>query len=186
MVSATTATRLKRSVFSTPSGNLKGTVAVTADSTTVTGTGTLFDIQMQVGDTITVNGESKRVATITSNTVIVTGEKFLAAASSQTYAREWEYRGAFNEGPPTTSSFADNRDMANDEIHVALVDEDGEWTGTKGEVIEAPATLSVASGARDDQGEDVFYKHYINKLSSYICSYGVHKPSFHQNFHNRQ
>ena len=167
-VSATTATRLKRSVFSTPSSHLKGTVAVTADSTTVTGTGTLFDIQMQVGDTITVNGESKRVATITSNTVIVTSEKFLAAASSQAYAREWEYRGAFNEGPPTTSSFADNRDMANDEIHVALVDEDGEWTGTKGEVIEAHANLSVASGAKDDQGEDVFYKNYINKFSSYI------------------
>ena len=167
-VSATTFTRLKRSVFSTPSSHLKGTVAVTADSTTVTGTGTLFDIQMQVGDTITVNGESKRVATITSNTVIVTSEKFLAAASSQAYSREWEYRGAFNEGPPTTSSFADNRDMANDEIHVALVDEDGEWTGTKGEVIEAHANLSVASGARDDQGEDVFYKNYINKFSSYI------------------
>ena len=167
-VSATTFTRLKRSVFSTPSSHLKGTVAVTADSTTVTGTGTLFDIQMQVGDTITVNGESKRVATITSNTVIVTSEKFLAAASSQAYSREWEYRGAFNEGPPTTSSFADNRDMANDEIHVALVDEDGEWTGTKGEVLEAHANLSVASGARDDQGEDVFYKNYINKFSSYI------------------
>ena len=167
-VSATTATRLKRSVFSTPSGNLKGTVAVTADSTTVTGTGTLFDIQMQVGDTITVNGESKRVATITSNTVIVTSEKFLAAASSQAYSREWEYRGAFNEGPPTTSSYATDKGVTNDEIHVAVIDEDGDWAGTKGEVIEAHANLSVASGARDDQGEDVFYKNYINKFSSYI------------------
>ena len=167
-VTATTATRLKRSVFSTPSGNLKGTVAVTADSTTVTGTGTLFDIQMQVGDTITVNGESKRVATITSNTVIVTSEKFLAAASSQAYSREWEYRGAFNEGPPTTSSYATDKGVTNDEIHVAVIDEDGDWAGTKGEVIEAHANLSVASGARDDQGEDVFYKNYINKFSSYI------------------
>ena len=167
-VTATTATRLKRSVFSTPSGNLKGTVAVTADSTTVTGSGTLFDIQVQVGDTITVNGESKRVATITSNTVIVTSEKFLATASSQAYSREWEYRGAFNEGPPTTSSYATDKGVTNDEIHVAVIDEDGDWAGTKGEVIEAHANLSVASGARDDQGEDVFYKNYINKFSSYI------------------
>tara|TARA_Y100001963_G_scaffold13345_1_gene16674 strand:+ start:12649 stop:14928 length:2280 start_codon:yes stop_codon:yes gene_type:complete len=167
-VSATTATRIKRSAFSTPSGQMKGTVEVTADSTTVTGTGTLFDIQMTVGDTITVNGESKRVKTITSNTVIVTEEKFLAAASSQAYSREWEYKGAFNEGPPTTSAFADNRDMANDEIHIAVVDEDGEWTGTKGEVLEAWGNLSVASGAKDDQGEDVFYKNYINKFSAYM------------------
>ena len=167
-VSATTATRIKRSVFSTPSGHMKGTVAVTADSTTVTGTGTLFDIQMTVGDTITINGESKRVKTITSNTVIVTEEKFLATAATQAFSREWEYKGAFNEGPPTTSAFADNRDMANDEIHVAVIDEDGEWTGTKGEVLEAWGNLSVASAAKDDQGEDVFYKNYINKYSAYM------------------
>ena len=167
-VSATTATRVKRSPFSQASSQLKGTVAVTADSTTVTGTGTLFDIQMTVGDTIVVNGESKRVKTITSNTVIVTEQKFLAAASSQAYGREWEYKGAFSEGAPTTSAYADDKGVKNDEIHIAVVDEDGEWTGTKGEVLEAHSNLSVASGARDDQGEDVFYKNYINKFSSYM------------------
>jgi len=167
-VSATTAARVKRSPFSQASSQMKGTVAVTADSTTVTGTGTLFDIQMTVGDTIVVNGESKRVNSITSNTVLVTEQKFLAAASSQAYGREWEYKGAFSEGAPTTSAYADNKGVKNDEIHIAVVDEDGEWTGTKGEVLEAHGNLSVASGARDDQGEDVFYKNYINKFSSYM------------------
>ena len=57
---------------------MKGTVAVTADSTTVTGTGTLFDSQFIVGDKITINGETKKVKTLTSNTVIVTDKKFLA------------------------------------------------------------------------------------------------------------
>jgi hypothetical protein len=37
--------------------------------------------------------------------------------------------------------------MSLDEIHVAVVDEDGDWTGTVGEVLEAHANLSVASGA---------------------------------------
>ena len=162
------ATLQKRSAFSTSSTFMKGTVAVTADSATVTGTGTLLDVQYSVGDTITVNGESKRVKTLTSNTVIVTSEKFLISATAQGHSREWEYKGAFAEGPPTTSAYAADKNMSLDEIHVAVIDEDGDWTGSVGEVLEAHANLSVANGAKDSQGEDVFYKNYINKTSRYI------------------
>ena len=162
------ATLQKRSAFSTSSTFMKGTVAVTADSATVTGTGTLLDVQYSVGDTITINGESKRVKTLTSNTVIVTSEKFLISATAQGHSREWEYKGAFAEGPPTTSAYAADKDMSLDEIHVAVIDEDGDWSGAKGEVLEAHANLSVANGAKDSQGEDVFYKNYINKTSRYI------------------
>ena len=162
------ATLQKRSAFSTSSTFMKGTVAVTADSATVTGTGTLLDVQYSVGDTITVNGESKRVKTLTSNTVIVTSEKFLISATAQGHSREWEYKGAFAEGPPTTSAYAADKDMSLDEIHVAVIDEDGDWTGSVGEVLEAHPNLSVANGAKDSQGEDVFYKNYINKTSRYI------------------
>jgi len=158
----------KRSAFSTSSTHMKGTVAVTADSATVTGTDTLLDAQYSVGDTIVVNGESKRVKTITSNTVLTTSENFLIAATAQGHQREWEYKGAFAEGPPTTSAYATDKSMSLDEIHVAVIDEDGDWTGTVGEVIEAHANLSVASGAKDIQGEDVFYKNYINRNSKYI------------------
>ena len=161
-------TRRKRSAFSTSSTFLKGTVAVAADAATVTGTGTLFDSQLVVGDTITINGESKRVKTITSNVAIVTSENFLITATAQTYTREWEYKGAFAEGPPTTSAYATDKQMSLDEIHVAVVDEDGDWSGSIGEVLEAHANLSVASGAKDTQGEDVFYKNYVNKTSRYI------------------
>ena len=167
-VDATTATRQKRSAFSTSSTFMKGTVSVTADSATVTGVGTLLDSQYVVGDTITVNGESKRVKTITSNTVLTTSDNFLITAATQGHQREWEYKGAFPEGPPTTSAYATDKNMALDEIHVAVIDEDGDWTGSVGEVIEAHANLSVATGAKDSQGEDVFYKNYINKNSRYL------------------
>ena len=167
-VTATTATRIKRSAFSTVSTYIKGTAVTTADSTTVTGTGTLFDKQFVVGDTIIIGGESHRVNAITSNTVITTSTKFNSTNSGAVVAREWEYKGAFNEGAPTTSAHADDKAMAQDEIHVVVVDEDGEWSGTIGEVLEAWGNLSVATGARDDQGEDVFYKNYINKYSEYM------------------
>ena len=158
----------KRSAFHTIASNLKGTVAVTADSTTVTGTGTLFSSQFIVGDKITINGETRKVKTLTSNTVIVTDTKFLTAASAQTYTRDWEYAGAFPEGPPTTSTHAADKLMALDEIHIAVVDEDGEWTGNAGEVVESHANLSVAKGARDNQGEDIYYKNWINAKSKFM------------------
>ena len=166
--SGAAAVRQKRSAFHTIASNLKGTVAVTADSTTVTGTGTLFSSQFIVGDKITINGETKKVKTITSATVIVTDTKFLTAASAQTYTRDWEFAGAFPEGPPTTSTHAADKLMALDEIHVAVVDEDGDWTGTIGEVVEAHANLSVAKGARDNQGEDIYYKNWINAKSKFM------------------
>ena len=161
-------TRQKRSVFSTPSAHMKGTVAVTADSATVTGVTTMFDSQFIVGDKIVINGETRRVKTITSNTVIVCDSNFLNTAATQTYTRDWEYKHAFAEGPPTTSTHAADKSMSLDEIHIAVADEDGEWTGTVGEVLEAHANLSVASGARDDQGEDIYYKNWINKYSRYM------------------
>ena len=166
--SGVSAIRQKRSAFSTPSTHTVGTVVVTADSSTVTGTGTKFSAQVAVGDTIIINGESHRVKTITSDTVIVTDTKFLAAASTVAYSRDWEYKGAFPEGPPTTSAWATDRNMQYDEMHVAIADEDGDWTGTKGEVIEAWANLSAASPAKSSEGEDINYKNYINKNSRYI------------------
>jgi hypothetical protein len=119
-------------------------------------------------DSIVIGAETRRVKTLTSNTVMVTDTKWQATQATTTYKREWEYKGAFAEGAPTTSAWATDKLMSNDEIHVAVVDEDGDWTGSIGEVLEAHANLSVASGAKDVQGEDVFYKNYINKNSRYL------------------
>ena len=146
----------------------KGTAAVTLNSATVTGTGTLFTTQFVVGDSIVIGAETRRVKTLTSNTVMVTDTKWQATQATTTYKREWEYKGAFSEGPPTTSSHAEDKLMSLDEVHVAVVDEDGDWSGTAGYVIEKWANLSVASGARDDQGEDIFYKNWLNKYSKYV------------------
>ena len=158
----------KRSAFSTSSTFIKGTAATTADANTVTGTGTLFTTQFTVGDSVVIEGETHRVATISSNVAMTTSTKFNSTNSGAAIAREWEYKGAFNEGAPTTSAHSEDKGMRDDEIHIAVVDEDGEWTGTVGEVLEAHPNLSVASGARDTQGEDVFYKNYINKFSEYM------------------
>lgn len=58
-----------------------GTAAVTAGSTTVTGTGTAFATELAVGDEITINGERKIVKDIASTTSLTVTEAFAAAAS---------------------------------------------------------------------------------------------------------
>ena len=68
---------------------MKGTVAVTADSATVTGSGTVLNAQCIVGDKLTINGETRRIKSITSNTVVTCDTNFLNTASAQTYTREW-------------------------------------------------------------------------------------------------
>jgi len=49
---------------------LTGTVSSNTTANTVTGTGTIFDQELLENDFITVNGESKQVATITSPTTL--------------------------------------------------------------------------------------------------------------------
>lgn len=162
------ATRLVRSGFSEQASQMIGTVETSSSNTTVTGTTTLFEVQMNVGDVITVNGESRKVASIASNTVLTVDSSFLEGASAQTYSRTWEYNSSIAAGAPGTSAFAEARDYSYDEIHLVIVDEDGNWSGTKGEVIEVHPNLSVASNAKSPEGEDVYYKNYVNKNSKYV------------------
>jgi len=59
-----------------------GTVTVTADSPTITGSGTNFIGELAVGDKVTVNGETVSVLSITSTTVATADKPFAAAAAA--------------------------------------------------------------------------------------------------------
>ena len=166
-IASSTVTRLKRSNFAEPEANMVGTVAITANSMTVTGTSTFFDAQVVAGDILTINGEKRRVASVTSNTVATVNVGFNQAASSQTFSRTWESSGGF-VAAPTTSAFAAQRDCLYDEVHVAVIDEDGNWTGNKGEVLETFPHCSVASDHKGDNGESRYYKNVILGQSRYV------------------
>lgn len=162
------ATRLVRSSFSEQASQMIGTVASSSSNTAVTGTNTLFEVQVNVGDNITINGETRKVTAITSNTALTVDSAFLEAASAQTYSRTWEYSSSVATGAPGTSAYAEARDYSFDEIHVVVVDEDGNWSGTRGQVLEVHPNLSVASNAKSPEGEDIYYKNYVNKNSNYV------------------
>ena len=174
-ISATTADRLKRSPFGEPARNMVGTVAVTANSTTITATtatagahdSCAFDKQMLAGDIIKINGEERRVVTVTNSSHMVVNTGFTNTATAQTYSRTWEYSNLFDKEPVTTQYTADKGALF-DEIHVVVVDEDGEWTGNLNEGLELFTGLSVAKGAKFEDGTKAYYVDAINRRSKYL------------------
>jgi len=79
----------------------------------------------------------------------------------------WAYKGSFSAAPGT-SEYATNASASNDEIHVAIIDTNGKWSGTAGTVLETYAFLSKASDAKKEDGSTAYYKNVINTQSEYV------------------
>jgi len=81
----------------------------------------------------------------------------------------WAYSANFDSAP-ATSDYASGlgKTSANDEMHIAIIDEDGAISGTPGTVLETFGFLSQASDAKDTSGTSLFYKDVINSKSEWI------------------
>ena len=79
----------------------------------------------------------------------------------------WALKNNF-DAAPGTSTYASALNASNDEIHVAVVDSDGEFTGTKGSVLETFPFLSMASDAKNTDGSTNNIQDVINRKSEYI------------------
>ena len=81
--------------------------------------------------------------------------------------RRWEHFNLF-DAAPGTSPFATTAGGSGDEMHIAIIDEDGEWTGVKNQVIERHASVSMASDAKTPEGNSNYYVNVVNNRSAYI------------------
>ena len=81
----------------------------------------------------------------------------------------WTHAGQF-DAAPGTSDFAKGlgKTTAADELHIAVIDEDGAFSGTPGTVLETFGFLSQGSDAKDSSGTSIYYKNVINNQSKYI------------------
>jgi len=79
----------------------------------------------------------------------------------------WDYAENFDSAPGTSTA-AEAVGVSNDELHVAVIDEDGAITGTAGTILETFGFLSQASDAKKDDGTTNYYKDVINNQSNYI------------------
>ena len=81
----------------------------------------------------------------------------------------WTYAANFDAAPGTSQYAIDQgKTAAKDEVHVAVVDEDGAISGTPGTVLETFAFVSQGSDAKNSDGTTNFYKDVINSTSEYI------------------
>jgi hypothetical protein len=168
MASSSAYTRRSRSAFAQPATDLIGTVAASANGTVITGTSTSFSTQYTVGDLVKLVGtnEERKVSAIASATSMTVSEPFVAAAAANTHSRRWEYADAF-DSEPTTSAHCARNGGNYDEIHIAVIDEDGEFTGANNTVVET-YTGSVAGGAKGEDGQSIYYKDLVNRKSIYL------------------
>ena len=150
---------------------LTGTLAFTNNNTTVTGTGTLFNTQLVVGD-ILLAGPDKtevRVASISGNSSLTLQGKYIGntVASQSTVTRRWEFYNYF-DAAPGTSEFASRQSGSNDEMHIVVVDEDARITSTANTVIERYAAVSKGNLAYLPDGTNNYYKEVINDQSQWL------------------
>ena len=90
-----------------------------------------------------------------------------AVADNAHIKRYWEYYFNFS-GAPTTTDDVSNAGGSNDELHVAVVDEDGGITGTAGSILETFEGMSQASDAKDASGNSNYYVDVIYRSSEYV------------------
>lgn len=149
---------------------LSGTINVTANSATLTGTSTLFTSELSVGSyvTLTVAGitYTKQVIGITSDFSAIVESNFPSDGTGINASAAWEFADQFNSAP-VDSNRAVSMGASNDGLHMVVVDEDGLFSGVPGTVLEAFDNVSKASDAMRFDGTSGYYKTVLNK-SAYV------------------
>jgi hypothetical protein len=79
----------------------------------------------------------------------------------------WSYAANF-DAAPSTSGYVSAKGGSHDELHIAVIDEDGLFTGTAGTVVEKFAFASKASDAKRSDGTSAYYRDVVNTQSEYI------------------
>ena len=142
------------------------------DTTLTLTSGTGFN----VGDIINfgeTGGHEYRITAVSSNDITFvrhpsgTGGLHTVLGGGTQVRRRWRYYDLVNKAPGT-STYTSTRSGAGDEMHIVVVDEDGEITGTAGEVLEVYDSVSKASDAKTSQGGTNYYVDVIYNQSQYI------------------
>ena len=137
------------------------------------------ETQFVVGDLILLGPDSevRKVKTLSGNTITLTSNYTGNTVNTYTpdITRRWEYFGEFDQAP-TTTAYANTAGVTGDAIHVAVIDEDGLFSGAQGTVIERYENVSQASDAKTEQGATNYYKDVINQQSAYIW-WGAHNSN---------
>jgi len=175
------------SAFAITVGSNTGTISVSNGSATNTSgntyAGTLA-ANLVAGDLISVGnsqigtqylkvteiGAAVSNATVTTLTLSFEDPYRLSTDySSNTIARHWEFFNVVDTAPGQSEYVRDyGNTAANDELHVVVVDENGDFSSAPGTILEVYKNLSRATNAKGLDNTDNYYKTVLNDKSQYI------------------
>lgn len=142
------------------------------DTTVTVDTGTNFLVR----DIITFSGHATQYRVTAINGAVLTIESIgqpvkggltVAVADNVAIDRYWEHYALFDKAPGSSSA-AVNGGIANDEMHVVVVDRTGVITGTPQTVLETYGFVSKCSDAKDSGGQLNYYRNVISQKSDWI------------------
>ena len=99
------------------------------------------------------------------------GIKVSVCPPDATAFNAWAYASEF-DAVPGTSQYANDAGASNDEIHVVVVDSSGEFTGTRGTVLERYPFMSVGTDAKNTDGTTNYALDVVNARSDYVWMVG--------------
>jgi phage tail sheath protein FI len=155
---------------------LSGTVTSLTSAATLTGgtsgaAQTKFLTELYVGAIVkdSTGATVGTVASITSDSVATLSANALVALTNGAIKSDWQYASQFSAAPGT-SSFATQKGAttASDELHILVIDSNGEWTGIPGTILEKFPFVSKAVNAKTDNGTSSYYKNVLNNQSNYV------------------
>ncbi len=161
---------------------LGATISVSAGSNAISfsanvealGTAQAGDL-LKFGNT-TTGSHTLEIATIATGGLTGTFKtKYTGSRDISTLAatKQWKYHDLVG-GAPGTSVFTEEKGGAGDEIHVVVVDEDGDISGTKGTVLEVFDAVSRATDAKTESGESNYWIDVIERQSQWIYAKGAY------------
>ena len=153
-----------------PSGGVTGIIA--AGQTITQGTNTCDIATGGVERRLYVALNKSSIAFKATDVVADTNSTNVTVSSVRDEYNEREYLPGLkwvNVAPrPETSSYATDKGGHRDELHVIVIDIDGEITGTPGQLLERYVALSKASDAKTTVGEVNYYPTVIKQKSQYV------------------
>ena len=155
-----------------------GDTSITVDDGSLMQVGDILEFGDATGFTSTPSGFYYKITAISTHVLTIarfnpatgvteTGGLRHAVVDNAVMRRHWEYYFNFS-APPTTTDDVLAAGGSLDEMHIAVVDEDGGITGTAGSILETFESVSQAHDAKTSTGESNYYPNVIYAQSKFI------------------
>jgi phage tail sheath protein FI len=98
------------------------------------------------------------------------GDSLAVSIGGNSVTASWPFWSSFARTPDSSDNLTQLNGGVdtNDLVHIAVVDEDGKFTGTRGTVLERFDNVSLHPKARTNFGTSNYFKNVINDRSQYV------------------